>query len=149
MQSPKPRQLETQSPCWNSRLTAVLWELEDGAEADELTERFTLSYGRAVARRMVDVASVRLWFVDDKLFLRNYLISRIEKQYDAAKLLSIPKMLDAFVDRATKEAQQEGVEIRPTRNMNKGRTTRFVRRIESEFYEEMAKEVKKIKEQLR
>jgi hypothetical protein len=87
--------------------------------------------------------------VDDKMFLRNYLISRIEKQYDAAMLLSMPKMLDAFVDRATKEAKQEGVEIKPTRDTNKGRTARFVRRIESEFYEEMAKEVKKIKDQLR
>jgi hypothetical protein len=62
MQSSKPRQLETQSPCWNSRLTAVLWELEDGAEAEKLTERFTLSYGRGVARRMVDIAATRLWF---------------------------------------------------------------------------------------
>lgn len=79
MQSSKPRQSETKSQCWNSRLTAVLWELEDGAEAGELTERFKLSYGRAVARRIVDIASARLWFA------QGYLAGEIQTMLEARR----------------------------------------------------------------
>lgn len=92
MQSLRLRQLETQAPCWNSRLTAVLWELEDGAEADELTERFTLSYGRAVARRIVDIASARLWFA------QGYLAGEIETMLEARRRAELsPSECRAYV----------------------------------------------------
>jgi hypothetical protein len=126
------------------------WEIEENVISHlSLIQLIDLTVGNRVDANVLNSIVWSMRIVDDKMFLRNYLISRIEKQYDAAMLLSMPKMLDEFVDRATKEAKQEGVEIRPTRDISKGRTTRFVRRIESEFYEEMAKEVKKIKEQLR
>lgn len=38
MRSSERRQSQLQSPCWNSRLTAALWELEDGAEARRRAE---------------------------------------------------------------------------------------------------------------
>lgn len=92
MQSSRPRQVEMESPCWNSRLTAVLWELEDGAEADELSERFTLSYGRAVARRMVDIASARLWFA------QGYLAGEIQTMLEARRRAELsPSQCRAYV----------------------------------------------------
>jgi len=126
------------------------WEIEENVISHlSLIQLIDLTVGHRADANVLNSIVWSMRIVDDKMFLRNYLISRIEKQYDAAMLLSIPRMLDAFVDKATKEAKQEGVEIKPTRDSNKGRTARFVRRIESEFYEEMAKEVKKIKQQLR
>ena len=92
MQSSKPQQWETQSPCWNSRLTADLWELEDGAEADELTERFTLSYGRAVARRMVDIAAARLCFA------QGFLAGEIQTMLEARRRAELsPSECRAYV----------------------------------------------------
>lgn len=126
------------------------WEIQENVISHlSLIQLIDLTVGNRVDANVLNSIVWSMRIVDDKMFLRNYLIARIEKQYDAAMLLSMPKMLDAFVERATKEAKQEGVEINPTRDSNKGRTTRFVRRIESEFYEEMAREIKKIKEQLR
>lgn len=91
------------------------------------------------------VWSVRM--LDDKMFLRDYLVARIQKQYDAAMLMTMPRMLDAVVERVTREASLEKVTIRPSRDMDKGRTSRFINRIEREFYSEMAKEIRKVKEQ--
>jgi hypothetical protein len=91
------------------------------------------------------VWSVRM--LDDKMFLREYLVSRIQKKYDAAMLLTLPKMLDTVVEQAAKEAHQEKVQIRPTRNMDKAKTSRFINRIEKDFYAEMAREMAKTKEQ--
>jgi len=126
------------------------WEIEENIVSHlSLIQLIDLTVGHPADPNVLNSIVWSMRTVDDKMYLRNYLISRIEKQYDAAMLLSMPRMLDAFVDRATKEAKQEGVEIKPNRDINKGRTTRFVKRIESEFYEEMAKEVRKIKEQLR
>jgi hypothetical protein len=126
------------------------WEIEENVISHlSLIQLIDLTVGNRVDANVLNSIVWSMRIVDDKMFLRHYLISRIEKHYDAAMLISMPKMLDSFVDKAAKEAKQEGVEIRPTRDTNAGRTTRFVRRIEREFYEEMAKEVKKIKEQLR
>jgi hypothetical protein len=92
MQSSKSRQLETQSPCWNSRLTAVLWELEDGGEADEQTDRLTLSFGRAVARPMVDIASARLWFA------QGFLAGEIQTMLEARRRAELsPSECRAYV----------------------------------------------------
>jgi hypothetical protein len=83
--------------------------------------------------------------IDDRMYLRNYLTSRIQKKYDAAMLLTMPKMLDAFVDRAAREAKLEKVDIVPNKDTDKGRTTRFIGRIEGEFFKAMAEEMKKVK----
>jgi hypothetical protein len=50
--------------CWNSRLTAALWALEDGIEPDALTEKLTKLYGQDYGRKIVDTASVRLWLAE-------------------------------------------------------------------------------------
>ena len=50
--------------CWNSRLTAALWALEDGIESDALTEKLTKLYGQEYGRKIVDTASVRLWLAE-------------------------------------------------------------------------------------
>ena len=50
--------------CWNSRLTAALWALEDGIESDALTEKLTKLYGHEYGRKIVDAASVRLWLAE-------------------------------------------------------------------------------------
>ena len=65
MRSAKPLHSSPVEPCWNSRLTAALWALEDGIEPDALTEKLTKLYGRNVGRRIVDMASVRLWLAEE------------------------------------------------------------------------------------
>ena len=64
MRSAKPQHSFPAEPCWNSRLTAALWALEDGIEPDALTEKLTKLYGRDKGRRIVDTASVRLWLAE-------------------------------------------------------------------------------------
>ena len=64
MRSAKPLHSSPAEPCWNSRLTAALWALEDGIKPDALTEKLTKLYGRDRGRRIVDMASVRLWFAE-------------------------------------------------------------------------------------
>ena len=61
MRSAKPLHSSPAEPCWNSRLTAALWALEDGIEPDALAEKLTKLYGRDRGRHIVDMASVRLW----------------------------------------------------------------------------------------
>lgn len=61
MQSSERLQPLPQTTCWNSRLTAALWALEEGMEAGDLAELLTQRYGRSNACRIVDMASVRLW----------------------------------------------------------------------------------------
>ncbi len=127
-----------------------LRELEENVISNlGLVQLVNLTVGNKCDPHLLNTAAWSMRMVDEKMFLRSYLVDRIQKNYDAAMLLSMPKLLDATVERAAKEAALEKVNIRPSRDMNKGRTTRFIRRIESEFYSEMAKEVKKIKEQLR
>jgi len=84
MRSFKPWQSHLGSPCWNCRLTAALWALEDGAEAGELTERFALSCGRASARRIVEIASARLWFA------QGFLANEIETMLEARRRTELP-----------------------------------------------------------
>lgn len=64
MRSAKPQHSSLAEPCWNSRLTAALWALEDGIEPDALTEKLTKLCGRDRGRRIVDMASVRLWLAE-------------------------------------------------------------------------------------
>ena len=64
MRSAKPLHSSPAEPCWNSRLTPALWALEDGIEPDALTKRLTKLYGRDRGRRIVDMASVRLWLAE-------------------------------------------------------------------------------------
>lgn len=64
MQSASPLHSSPAQPCWNSRLTAALWALEDGIEPDALTEKLAKLYGRDRGRRIVDTASVRLWLAE-------------------------------------------------------------------------------------
>lgn len=64
MRSAKPLHSSPAEPCWNSRLTAALWALEDGIEPDALTEKLGNLYGRDMGRRIVDMASVRLWLAE-------------------------------------------------------------------------------------
>jgi len=64
MRSAKTHDSSTAEPCWNSRLTAALWALEDGIEPDALTEKLAKLYGRDRGRRIVDMASVRLWLAE-------------------------------------------------------------------------------------
>jgi hypothetical protein len=64
MRSAKTLHSSPAEPRWNSRLTAALWALEDGIESDALTEQLTKLYGRDRGRRIVDMASVRLWLAE-------------------------------------------------------------------------------------
>lgn len=84
MQSNERLQSSPQTTCWNSRLTAALWALEDGAEAGELTQRFTRPYGQANARRIVDVASARLWFA------QGFLAGEIRTMLEARRRGELP-----------------------------------------------------------
>jgi hypothetical protein len=51
-------------PSWTSRHTAALWALQDGADAELLTRQLGRRYGKASARRTVDIASARLWLAE-------------------------------------------------------------------------------------
>jgi len=51
-------------PSWTSRHTAALWALEDGADAELLARQLARRYGKASARRTVDIASGRLWLAE-------------------------------------------------------------------------------------
>ena len=84
MQSSERLQPPHRATCWNSHLTAALWELEDGAEADELTQRLTRPYGRANARRIVDIASARLWFA------QGFLAGEIQTMLEARRGGELP-----------------------------------------------------------
>lgn len=64
MRSAKSQHSPPAEPCWNSRLTAALWALEDGIEPDALTEKLTKLYNRNSGRCIVDMASVRLWVAE-------------------------------------------------------------------------------------
>lgn len=64
MRSAEPLHSPPAEPCWNNRLTPALWALEDGIEPDALTEKLTKLYGRDRGRRIVDMASVRLWLAE-------------------------------------------------------------------------------------
>ena len=64
MRSAKPQHPSLAEPCWNSRLTTALWALEDGIEPNSLTEKLAKLYGRDRGRRIVDIASVRLWLAE-------------------------------------------------------------------------------------
>ena len=64
MRSAKPQHSSPAEPCWNCRLTAALWAIEDGIEPDALTEKLTKLYRRDRGRRIVDMASVRLWLAE-------------------------------------------------------------------------------------
>jgi hypothetical protein len=64
MRSFKRRQSDRELPCWNSRLTGALWALEDGVEAEALRTQLVACYGCRYGRRIVDIASTRLWIAE-------------------------------------------------------------------------------------
>ena len=64
MPSAKPIQSPSQTCAWSSQCTAALWAIQEGAEIEALTKQLARRYGRAIARRIVDTASARLWLVE-------------------------------------------------------------------------------------
>ena len=64
MPSAKPIQSPSQTCAWSSQCTAALWAIQEGAETEALTRQLARRYGRAIARRIVDTASARLWLAE-------------------------------------------------------------------------------------
>ena len=64
MPSAKPIQAPSQTCAWSSQCTAALWAIQEGAETEALTRQLARRYGRAIARRIVDTASARLWLAE-------------------------------------------------------------------------------------
>lgn len=64
MPSAKQIQAPSQSCAWISQCTAALWAIQEGVEVETLTRRLARRYGRAIARRIVDTASARLWLAE-------------------------------------------------------------------------------------
>ena len=64
MPSAKPIQSPSQTCACSSQCTAALWAIQEGAETEALTRQLARRYGRAIARRIVDTASARLWLAE-------------------------------------------------------------------------------------
>lgn len=64
MPSAKQIQVPSQSCAWSSQCTTALWAIQEGAEIEALTRQLARHYGRAIARRIVDTASARLWLAE-------------------------------------------------------------------------------------
>lgn len=93
-----------------------------------------------------------LWTVqiaDDKAALKEYLISRALRHYDAAMLLKMNDLLDAYVQKTVREAKLENIELLSKGTKARIKTTKFLDRAEEHLFTELADEVRKLKDELR
>jgi SIR2-like domain len=93
-----------------------------------------------------------IWTVqiaDDRAALREYLINRALRHYDAAMLLKMNDLLDRYVDKTLHEAKLENIDLLSKRTKGRVKTTLFLDRAEKDLFEELAQEVKKLKEELK
>jgi hypothetical protein len=85
-----------------------------------------------------------LWSVkaaDQRSDIKDYLLKRALTGYNSALLLKLNEMLDEYVDRIEKEARLEGVNLGATDPEGRMKTSRFMDRVETEVFSELAKEV--------
>jgi hypothetical protein len=93
-----------------------------------------------------------LWTVqiaDDRSALKEYLLNRALRFYDAAMLLKMNDLLDTYVDKALHEAKLEKIDLLSKGTKGRVKTTRFLDRAEKDLFEELAQEVKKLKKELK
>jgi hypothetical protein len=81
---------------------------------------------------------------DDTLVIINYFTNLALNKYDEAMAMTISEVLDTFVPYVAGKAKQEGLNISPGGDIeHKIRLSEFMDRFEDEFYEEMAKIIRK------
>jgi hypothetical protein len=93
-----------------------------------------------------------LWTVqiaDDRAALKEYLINRALQHYDAAMLLKMNDLLDAYVDKTIRDAKLENVDLLSKGTKGRIKTTKFLDRVEEHLFTELAEEVRKLREELR
>lgn len=89
-----------------------------------------------------------LWTVkiaDDRAALKDYLINRALQFYDAAMLLKLNDLIDAYVTKSLHSAKLEGVDLLAKRSAARAKTSRFLDRTEESLFSELAAEMKKAK----
>jgi hypothetical protein len=69
--------------------------------------------------------------------------------YNSALLLRLNEMIDGFVDRIEREAKLEGVNIGAADPDGRMKTLRFMDRVESEVFAELAKEVTALNQRIK
>ena len=81
---------------------------------------------------------------DENLVIVNYFTNLALQTYDEAMTMSLPEVLDKFIPLVTDAAKKEGITITPGGGTeHKIKLSQFMDRFENEFYEEMAKIIKK------
>jgi hypothetical protein len=93
-----------------------------------------------------------LWSVkaaDQRSDIKDYLLKRALVGYNSALLLRMNEMIDGFVDRIEREAKLEGVKISATDMEGRLKTARFMDRVETEVFSELAKEVTSLNQRLK
>jgi hypothetical protein len=92
-----------------------------------------------------------LWTVqiaDERAALKEYLINQALRHYDAAMLLKMNDLLDAYVDKTVKEAKLENIDLLSKGTQGRIKTTKFLDRAEEHMFTELAQEVRKLREEL-
>ena len=102
----------------------------------------------------VDASSLSrlLWTVpiaDDRSALKDYLINRALEHYDAAMLLKLNEIIDAYVEKTLRNAKLEGIELLAKRSNGRVKASRFLDNAEQWLFSELAEEVRKEKEERR
>lgn len=93
-----------------------------------------------------------LWSVkiaDGHEAIKNYLLTRALESYDAGLLLRMNDLLDAHADQISKKAELEGIDLATMKVDERSKTSRFMDRVETEVFANMAEEVHKLKKHLK
>ncbi|HEX9224778.1 MAG TPA: SIR2 family protein [Candidatus Acidoferrales bacterium] len=85
--------------------------------------------------------------VDDHAALRDYFIDLALKKRDEALVMTLPQILNEFVEQAEKAAKLEGVRFFTKQLEDKAKAARFLDRFEKQFFENMAEAVRRRKAQ--
>jgi len=93
-----------------------------------------------------------LWSVkmaDDKATIKDYLIRRALPHYDAALLLKLGEVLDSYAERIVKDAELENIKLTPAAFEERLATSRFMDRVETEVFSNLATEANKVKQAMK
>lgn len=87
--------------------------------------------------------------VDEHSSLRNYFVNLALKTYDEAIVMNVPQIIEQFADLAEREAKLEGLDLISNLLNDRAKTARFLDRFENEFFQSMAKVIRRRKAQER
>lgn len=93
-----------------------------------------------------------LWAVrvaDERAMLKDYLVARAIPHYNAALMLRMSDLLDGHINRITREAKLEGVNLMATKTKEHIVLSKFMDRVEPEVFASLAEEVKKLDKRIK